>query len=415
MVLGVSLVQPSYALHRDIRFEAVRSLFDTSRTYMGDPGPAIVAATRLAHDGRAAIYDRYASIGSSFIYPPLAAALYRPLADLPADQARDRLATANGVLLLGIIALMVWLASARRGLTPWLVPVCALAAIAFYPLDHAVQLNQATLLVTVCIGAAWLALESDRQALAGVLFALTLAVKPQHVLDLPAMMWGARRMVAASLVTCAVLLVTSIAYAGVTNHVDYVTRVLPSLSRGYPYYANQGINGLLYRAVSGDNLAVFEQSSDSAFVRWGTRFAAVGALLAVVLLARRWNARGVPPVWTFALAWLSATMTSPVAWQHHYVPALFAFVAVASAVREVAQLRRPAVGVLMGTAFGLMGAYFEVRALQGVAARLLVSYILYGAIALGAALVLVGESLPMPTAENVPVCRKSPPPQARRG
>jgi hypothetical protein len=415
LVLGVSLVQPSCALHRDIRFEAVRSLFDTSRTYMGDPGPAIVAATRLARDGRAAIYDRYAPIGSSFIYPPLAAALYRPLADLPADQAHDRLATADGVLFLGIIALMVWLASTRRGLTGWLVPGCVLAAIAFYPLDHAMQLNQATLLVTVCIGAAWLALESDRQALAGVLFALTLAVKPQLVLVLPAMIWGARRMVVASLVTCAALLVASIAYAGVTNHVDYVMRVLPSLSRGYPYYANQGINGLLYRAVSGENLAVFEQSADSAFVRWGTRFAAVGALVAVVLLARRWSARGVPPVWTFALAWLSATMTSPVAWQHHYAPALFVFVTVASAIREVEHLRRPAVGVLMGTAFGLMAAYFEVRAVQGVAARMLVSYVLYGAIALFAALVLVGESLPTSTAATAPACRRSPPPPARRG
>jgi hypothetical protein len=206
------------------------------------------------------------------------------------------------------------------------------------------------------------------------------------------MVWSARRMVLASLVTCTVLVVTSIVYAGVANHVDYLTRVLPSLSRGYPYYANQGVNGLLYRAVSGDDLAVFRQSPDSPFVRWGTRFAAVGALFAVLSLARRWSARAVPPVWIFAVAWLSATMTSPVAWQHHYVPALFAFVAIAKTLGGTAQLRRPAVGLLVGSAFGLMAAYFEVRAAQGAASRMLVSYLLYGAIALGVALVLVGES-----------------------
>jgi hypothetical protein len=398
LVLGFSLVQPTCALRRDIRFEALRSVVDSQRTYMGDPQPAIDAAARLAADGRAAIYSRDLSTGSSFIYPPLAAALYRPLAGLPPYQARDRLATANGVLFLAIVALMVMLAPARHRWTTWLVPSCVLAAVAFYPLDHAIQLNQATLLVTVCVGAAWLALDSDRQALAGVLFAMALAIKPQLVLVLPAMVWSARRMVFASLVTCLILVVASIAYAGVANHVDYLTRVLPSLSRGYPYYANQGINGLLYRAVSGDDLAVFQQSADSAFVRWGTRVAAVGALVGVVLLGRRWSARDVPPVWTFALAWLSATMTSPVAWQHHYVPALFAFVAIAKTLGEKAQLRRPVVGLLVGSAFGLMAAYFEVRGAQDAASRMLVSYLLYGAIALGIALVLVGESYPHPSA-----------------
>jgi hypothetical protein len=392
VLLVSSLVQPTCALHRDIRFEAIRSVVDGTRTYMGDPQPAIDAAARLAVDGRAAIYERDLSTGSSFIYPPLAAALYLPLVGLPADQARDRLATINGVLFLGIVSIMAMLVSARHRLTTWLVPSCVLAAVAFYPLDHAMQLNQATLLVTVCVGAAWLALDRDRQAMAGVLFALSIAIKPQLILVLPALLWSARRMVFASLVTCTILIITSIAYAGAANHVDYLTRVLPSLSRGYPYYANQGINGLLYRAVSGDDLAVFRQSADSAFVRWGTRFAAVGALASVVSLARRWSARNVPPIWTFAVAWISATMTSPVAWQHHYVPALFAFVAIANTLGQTARLRRPVVGLLVGGAFGLMSAYFEVRAAQGAASRLLVSYVLYGAIALGVTLVLVGES-----------------------
>jgi hypothetical protein len=391
LVLGASLAQPSCALHRDIRLEAVRSLVDLHRTYMGDPQPALIAAARLSRNGRVAIYEPDLSEGSSFIYPPIAAALYRPLVDLPQDEARDWLAMANHTLFVLIVAIMAQLASARGRLSPWIVSACTLAAIAFYPLVHAVQLNQATLLVTACIGATWIALEDDRQSLAGVLFALALSIKPQLVLVLPAMVWSARRMVIASFATGAGLLLASIAYAGVANHVDYVTRVLPSLSRGYAYYANQGINGLMYRWLPDENIGVFRQPPDSAFVRWATRLMAAGALAAVVMLARRWSVRGVPPVWTFALAWLSATMTSPVAWQHHYAPALFAFVAVATALREVAELRRPAIAALAGTAFALMATYFEVRQLQGFAARLLVSYVLYGAVALGALIVLVGE------------------------
>lgn len=392
LVLGFSLWQPWHALHRDIRLEAVRSLVDLDRTYMGDPQPAIVAAARLSRDARAPIYPPDLSVGSSFIYPPLAAALYRPLANLPRAEARDALTLADHTLFVVIVAILALQAGARDRLRAWMFPAVALAAVAFYPLVHAVELNQATLVVTALIGGVWVTLEDGSQELAGVLLAAALAVKPQLVLVLPALVWGARRMVVASLAAGAALLVASLAYAGVANHVDYLTRVLPSLSRGYPYYANQGINGLLYRMASGDDLAVFRQSPGSAFVTWGTRLAALGALVGVVSLARRWSARGVPPVWTFALAWLSATMTSPVAWQHHYAPALFAFVALARAIHDTPELRRPVVGLLVGGAIGLMGAYFEVRQVQGAAARLLVSYVLYGAVALGAAIVLVGES-----------------------
>lgn len=382
-------------MHRDIRGEAIASLASLDRTYMGDPQPAIVAAARLARDGRAAIYERNLSTGSSFIYPPIAALLYRPLVGLPQDEARDWLAAANHTLFIVVVTIMVQLACARRKLRAWPAAGCAAAAILFYPLVHAVQLNQATLLVTACIGGAWLALGDGGQALAGVVFAVALVVKPQLVLVLPALAWGARRMVAASLVTAAALLAVSLAYAGWDNHVDYLTRVLPSLARGYPYYANQGINGFLYRWVPEEGLGVFRQAPDVAFVRWGSRAAAAGALAGTLVVARRWHTRGVPVTWTFALAWLAATMVSPVAWQHHYAPALFAFVAVTCAQRDApagSALRRPLVAALTGLAFSLTAAYFEVRQLEGVAARLLASYVLYGAVALGAALVLAAES-----------------------
>ena len=103
---ALSLVQPTLALHRDIRFEAVRSLVDLERTYMGDPAPAIRAARRLANDPRASIYDQDLAVGSAFIYPPLAALLYRPLAFLPIAEAQDRLTLATHVLWAAVFLLL---------------------------------------------------------------------------------------------------------------------------------------------------------------------------------------------------------------------------------------------------------------------------------------------------------------------
>ena len=392
---AASLVQPSRAIGRDIRLEAMRSLVAPERTYMGDPAPSIEAARRLMHDPRARLYDADLSVGSEFIYPPIAALPYRPLATLTRPEAHDRLALVNHVLFVAVVLLLLQLSTSRRRVGALDVAACAMAAVVFYPLVHAVELNQATVAVTLLIGLTWVALDERRPALAGAVFALALAVKPQLVLALPAMAWHARRMVASSLATASALACASIAYAGWDNQVAYVTHVLPALSRGYTYYANQGLNGLYGRMfVPGGDLGIFEQPPDSPVVRAATLVSAAVVLAGVLLIVRHWHARPRPvaPTWVFAVAWLATVLVSPVSWQHHYAPALFAFVLVARALREQPSLRTATVAALASAAFTLMAAYFEVRRFQGVAERLLASYVLYGALALGATLVLLIES-----------------------
>jgi glycosyl transferase family 87 len=292
-----------------------------------------------------------------------------------------------------VVVLVAKMAVGRRNPSNLVLLACAGVCVLFYPLVHAVQLNQATLLVTALMGGAWLALDRRRPALAGVIFALALGVKPQLVLVLPLMLWHARRMVVAGLVAAAALAAASVAYAGVPNHVDYVTRVLPSLSRGYAYYANQGFNGFYNRLAPGGDIGFFRQPPGSAAVGAATGLTAIVVLVSSAWLLRRWHARGGPePPWALAIAWLATTVVSPVAWQHHFAPALFAFVLVARALADEPDLRRSHVPLLAGAAFALMASYFEVRSLRGVPERLLASYVLYGAIVLGAALGLVAES-----------------------
>jgi hypothetical protein len=175
--------------------------------------------------------------------------------------------------------------------------------------------------------------------------------------------------------------------------VDYVTRVLPALSRGYGYYANQGFNGFYNRLAPGGDIGLFQQPPASTAVSTLTLVTAHVVLGATGWWLHRWHRRGgTESAWALAIAWLATTLVSPIAWQHHFAPALFAFVRVVRALVDDPELRRVRVVLLGGVAFVLMASYFEVRALQSVVARLLASYVLYGALALGATLGLVAEA-----------------------
>jgi hypothetical protein len=388
VVTALSLLQPTLAIGRDIRFEALASLVDARRTYMGDPGPSLVAANRLRLDHRAPIYDADLRVGSAYIYPPLACALYAPVATLPEDGARQTLADVNLLLLCIIVALSAALGP-RRGVAG--IVLAALTAILFYPLVHAIQLNQATVLVTTLAGGAMLALDRKRPALAGLLLGATFAIKPQLVLVLPFLVWRARPAVISAIATSLVLLLASLAYAGIDNHVDYVTRVLPTLSAGYAYYANQSWSALVQRSFFTGDISFFALTPAPYGVRalgWGLGALSYGAGMAMVW---RWREREVAPALLLGLGWLVATMTSPIAWQHHYAPALFVFAMLLRAAEQDARLRVPAVTVPLAAAFALMASYFEVRGLHGAVSRLAVSYLLFGAALLATSLAVLLE------------------------
>src|ERR1700722_13658889 len=179
---ALSAVQPTLARHRDIRLEAIGSLFDLDHTYLGDPGPAIRAARRPAADPRAPIYDQDLSVGSAFIYPPIAALMYRPLTELPIDEAHDRLALANHGLWFLIALLVARMAGGRAGPRAWMLLASVATCVVFYSLAHAVELNQATVVVTLLVGVTWVGLDEERPILAGVALALAVAGKPPLLL-----------------------------------------------------------------------------------------------------------------------------------------------------------------------------------------------------------------------------------------
>lgn len=371
----LSFAQPRGCTGRDLRLDAMRALIDEERSFLGDPGPSIVAARAHLRDARAPLYQADLSVGSAFIYPPIAAMPYEPLAHLSPREARGALSLASRAMFVSTVGLLVAACALRRRLRLWEAAAATVAAVLFFPLVHAVQLNQATVAVTVLVGGAFVALLAGRQVVAGLSFGVALAIKPQLALVLPLLLFHARPMVLTAGATAAALFGASIAYAGWANHVTYATRVLPTLSRGYAYFANQSVNGLLQRAFVDTDIGVFRFAPPSTSVRLLTALTAIAAFAVTFERCRRLPRRADLAPLVFALAWVVSTMISPIAWQHHYAPALFVFVLL---LRE----ERRELYVPLAVAFVLMGAWFEVRTLRDAGAQLAVSHVFFGAVAL---------------------------------
>lgn len=395
LILGfvVSAIQPRACTGKDLRFQAMRTLVDGSKSLTGDPGPSILAARTLRDRPKDPIYGGDYTIGTAFIYPPLAARPYRPLADRSLDDARVALSIVSRITFVAVILLLARMLGKQAHF--------ALLALAFFPLVHAVQLNQLTLQVTLLVAGALYAATRNRQAIAGVLLAVACALKPHLVLVAPLLWWHARRTVAWVAITGAVLAALSVAYAGVPHHVTYVTTVLPKLSRGYAYFANQSANGLFQRLLGDEDIAFFRRPQPSAVVAVLTTLVAVFAYGATLWFVRRIPRSPQAFPWVLALAWLVSTAISPIAWQHHYAPALavFAMLLVAMRSGEVSEeLAMPA-----AVAFVLMGAWFEVRFLAGTVSSLAVSHVFFGAIVLGWVVVRAIEDQRLLWTKNLPI------------
>ncbi len=372
----------------DAHGAGLRALVDRSASNIGDPWPSVVAADRLAHVWHAPLFTDFSDAGSSFIYPPLAALPYTFAAGVGYEAAHARLAIlsrAAWVVCVGIAIALAW--SRCKSILPILGFGLA-AVLLFYPLLRAVELNQATLLVTVLLGASLLLAQRGYTGTAGAVCAASAVFKPQLALVAPLVFFSSRRFVAYAAASLVGLGAASIVYAGVANHVRYVSSVLPRLSGGYAFYPNQSFSGTLLR-LSGAYPYDFDLHQPPAWMRVVGAALTLAVLGGGVWLERRaaTTARGRDGlVLALLAAWLTVTLASPISWEHHYAPALFVFaVLFGRAVRGVST-RASVVGG--AAAFPLVAGYLDVRFWSAsFFGRLAMSYLLFGALVLTAAIV----------------------------
>ena len=184
------------------------------------------------------------------------------------------------------------------------------------------------------------------------------------------------------LVTAGTMLLISLWVFGVADHINYL-RVLTYLSQhGESYYPNQSVNGLLHRLFLIGTEATVSPFTFPPYNPWVYAGTLVSSMLFIVI-ALFWK-RGHhehTEVTDFAIAALSFTMASPIAWEHHYSVLLPMF-AVALPMTWASRLKHQGTA-LMAVSFVLASNYYQItNFLANTPFNFLQSYLFFGALLL---------------------------------
>ncbi|GAA2691454.1 MULTISPECIES: glycosyltransferase 87 family protein [Actinosynnema] len=230
--------------------------------------------------------------GLPFTYPPLAAALFAPLALLPWPVVVG-LWTAAGVALLGWVCV---LAAGERERGLWLASACLLLE----PVRGTLELGQVNLLLLALVAADCLLPRTPwpRGLLLGIAASVKLTPAIFVLFLLSRKDFRAAATAGTTFAGCAVL---GWLLAPRDSVVFWTSAVLdPHRVGGLPYAGNQSVKGVLVRLGLDGPL-------------WFAACAVVLALLVVVL-------RGVRDDLTAVVATAAAgVLVSPVSWSHHWV------------------------------------------------------------------------------------------------
>ena len=310
---------------------------------------------------------------------------YAPTSLLSVDHlsrgALNRLSWTAFWITVGFTVLVFRDALRRNGPVPALsLIVVAGLAMTFYPLLKGYTLGQIQVWVDALFACAvWGWLRGWKWA-AGIALGLACLIKPPLApLALWALLRGEWRLGAGFAFACATGLVLSVVLYGVPSHLSYV-RVLSYIAeRGEAYYPNQSFNGLLNRWFeNGANLTFDDHafSPPHPIVSAGTALTSV-VLLALALVVPIWTCRGDRRL-DLAIMTLTATMASPIAWEHHYGVLLPVFAMLTPVTLE----QRPLggwTGPMLALAFLLTAQYLEPAQLLALTSwNPLQSYVLFG-------------------------------------
>ena len=248
-----------------------------------------------------------AALRPAYIYPPAFALLVAPLALLPD-------AAANVVwLLIGLAALSAAIGITLRWLRPpaWAVTAMLVATLTFYPLWVDAVQGQANLLVLllVTIGIAGIVQGKPRF---GMALGAAVALKLTPVILLVWLLLDRRFREAAWMIGALAALTTAAALVRFDDTLVFLGQVLPALSKGTAFYANQSLDGMLLRLCS-----VNPYTTPWISLSW----ALVLPVAAAILLIAFWFWRAADqPALARAVAFIPLLpLLSSVTWPHHLV------------------------------------------------------------------------------------------------
>lgn len=218
-----------------------------------------------------------------------------------------------------------------------LIPVLAIT-ITFYPLAKSYTLGQIQTTITFFVALAILAWQWKKPWVSGILLGACSAIKPQWGVVI---LWGLLRkewkFVITSSLTFGILTLIAMGMYGFQNYLDYLPAVSFMGQRGESYFPNQSVNGLVNRLLfNGDNL---KWHADS-FPPYNPTVYGITVISALLLLgfALIWKMNKKANAFDLSLLILSLTISSPIAWEHHFgvlIP-IFALIAPICVSQKVA-------------------------------------------------------------------------------
>ena len=348
--------------------------------------PMDLAKQYLTHPHERPVYEELLkSRGVKFQYPLSSLLFTRHL-------SLDTLNVVSWVSIVLVVA-VVWLILRRTGTgTPLEFgagdPTVGLALIGltltFSPLMEAYALGQIQAWINAALALATLAWLTRREDLAGVAIGFACLLKPTYLL---LGVWGLVRRKTRFVVPMAAMVVLGtlaalVAY-GIADNVDYLNALREIGQRGEVFYPNQSFNGLLNRLFENGDSLKFDRYAFAPFhpvVYAGTLAAFLTLIpLALWLPRRSADAGSVTDFWIFLL---TITITSPVAWTHHYGAVVVLFAAAAPRLLMTKPFGRATAPVLLLCYVAVSQSLALTNRLAGTGLGVVQSYVFAAAVVL---------------------------------
>lgn len=194
--------------------------------------------------------------------------------------------------------------------------------LTFYPVVKAYTLGQIQVWINGLFAVMLWCWMAGHKAAAGALLAVLCLLKPQYALLLPwALLKKEWRLAATCAITGALGLVLSVSQYGWANHFDYLKALSFMARHGEAFYPNQSVNGLMNRlwSIRSPDLYNNLQWRGHYFPPFNPWVYGATLTSSILLLAAAFfhpRARAETP--GLCIIALSATLASPIAWEHHY-------------------------------------------------------------------------------------------------
>jgi hypothetical protein len=389
-VFGIDF-SPYYVAGRSLASGDVRALTNYAETggFNANAGPFL--------DNFRQYFFADSPVATRWIYLPVYAWIFRPLAGLPFTTATRLWLIVNMALTLVSIGLLYlarpW--QVDRVVGRWRFAWIVFLALTFQPVLDNMWHGNISALIFACFCLSYWLLRRDRSFLAGLALGVIMPLKFYPALFLLYFAWRRNwRFVAGSVVSSAAILALSLWTGGLPGNLEYFQMVWAQLrGGGIPAFNNQSIDGFLLHALTRGDVNAWEAVSVPVWLTFARLALILATVGATVWVLRRRPERTNNPLLAqdldLALVICVLLLTSPITWYHYYIWLLFPLIILLDAFLFTAagNTRRTvwfAIGYGLVVVQGIsMIRPFAAQAMQEVwALRVLLSSSFFGAIIL---------------------------------